>query len=43
MMFKSFEPRPAFEAYAARLQARPAYQRAKEIDGKLIAAMQAKG
>lgn len=43
MMFKSFEPRPAFEAYAKRLQARPAYQRSKAIDGKLIEDMQAKG
>ena len=43
MMFKSFEPRPSFEAYAKRLQARPAYQRAKAIDGKLIEEMQAKG
>ena len=43
LMFKSIPTRPAFEAYAERLRARPAYQRAKEIDGKLIAEMQAKG
>lgn len=40
LMFKSIEARPAFEAYAARLRERPAYKRAKEIDGKLIAEMQ---
>lgn len=41
LMFKSMPTRPAFEAYAERLRARPAYQRAKAIDGKLIAEMQA--
>ena len=40
LRFGSLEKRPAFEAYAAKLQARPAYQRAQEIDGKLIAEMQ---
>ena len=33
--------RPAFDAYAARLEERPAYKRAKEIDNALIAAAQA--
>ncbi len=31
---------PAFEAYAARLRERPAYQRQKELDNALIAQMQ---
>ncbi|MFC3070737.1 glutathione S-transferase family protein [Phenylobacterium soli] len=35
------ERRPVFEAYAARLQARPAAVRAREIDDALIAAAQA--
>ncbi len=43
LMFKTIPTRPAFEAYAARLRKRPAYQRAKAIDGKLIAEMQANG
>ena len=40
LQFGTLPTRPAFEAYAAKLTARPAYQRAKEIDGKLIAEMQ---
>jgi glutathione S-transferase len=40
MQFGSIEKRPSFEAYGARIAARPAYQRAKDIDGKLIAEMQ---
>jgi glutathione S-transferase len=40
MQFGSIEKRPSFEAYGARLTARPAYQKAKDIDGKLIAEMQ---
>ena len=40
MGFGVIEKRPAFEAYVARLRERPAYKRAKEIDGKLIAEMQ---
>ncbi len=40
MQFGSIEKRPAFEAYAARISARPAYIKAKEIDGALIAEMQ---
>jgi glutathione S-transferase len=43
LMFKSIPTRPAFGAYAERLQARPAYQRAKAIDTKLMEEMQAKG
>ena len=40
LRFGSLEKRPAFEAYVAKLTARPAYQRGQEIDGKLIAEMQ---
>ncbi|HEX8233566.1 MAG TPA: glutathione S-transferase family protein [Caulobacteraceae bacterium] len=32
MMFKTLEPRAAFAEYAQRLQARPAAQRARELD-----------
>ena len=32
MMFKSIEPRPAFTEYVARIQARPAAQRARGLD-----------
>ena len=32
LMFKMLEPRPAFTDYAQRLQARPAAQRARELD-----------
>ncbi len=37
MMFGMLEKRPAMEAYANRMAARPAAQRAREIDDKLIA------
>jgi glutathione S-transferase len=37
LQFGSIERRPAFVSYAERLQARPAYKRASEIDDKLIA------
>jgi glutathione S-transferase len=40
LRFGTLEKRPAFDAYFAKLNARPAYQRAQEIDGKLIAEMQ---
>ncbi len=40
LAFKSMPTRPAFEAYAERLRARPAYQAAKDIDNALIAEMQ---
>jgi len=40
--FKLLDPRPAFTDYAARVTDRDAFRRAKDIDGKLIAEMQAK-
>jgi len=40
LQFGTIEKRPAFEVYLGRLVERPAYIRAKEIDGKLIAEMQ---
>jgi glutathione S-transferase len=40
LQFGTIDKRPAFEAYAATLAARPAYQRAKDIDGRLIAETQ---
>lgn len=43
LQFGSIEKRPAFEAYAARLAARPAGKRADAIDDALIAEMKAKG
>jgi glutathione S-transferase len=42
LQFGSIEKRPVFEAYAARIGARPAAVRAREIDDGLIAAAQAK-
>lgn len=39
--FGTLPKHPAFEAYAERLKARPAYQVAKDIDNQLIAEMQA--
>ena len=41
LAFKLLEPKPVFTDYAARMTDRDAYRRAKEIDGKLIAEMQA--
>jgi len=41
MMFGSIDKRPAFEAYAGRLQARRAAVRAREIDDALIAEQKA--
>jgi glutathione S-transferase len=43
MQFGSIEKRPAFEAYVARHQARPAAVRAREIDDKLLAELQPAG
>jgi glutathione S-transferase len=43
MQFGTLEKRPAFETYFARLSARPAAQRALEIDNKLTAEMQKAG
>ncbi|SCW36692.1 glutathione S-transferase [Sphingobium faniae] len=40
LAFGTMPSRPAFEAYAARLRGRPAYQRQKELDNALIAKMQ---
>ena len=40
MQFGTLEKRPAFEAYFARLAARPAAKRANEIDDKIIAETQ---
>ncbi len=42
LTFKLLDPKPVFSDYAARMTDRPAYRRANEIDGKLIAEMQAK-
>lgn len=42
LQFNLLEPRPVFTDYAARMTDRDAYRRAKDIDGKLIAEMQAK-
>lgn len=41
LMFGTIEKRPAFEAYAGRIGARPAAVRAREIDDALIAEAQA--
>ena len=41
LQFKLLDPRPAFTDYVARVTDRPAYRRAREIDGKLIEQMQA--
>lgn len=43
MRFGAIEKRPAFEAYVARMQSRPAYLRATEIDDGLAAAQQKAG
>ncbi|WP_293808466.1 glutathione S-transferase family protein [uncultured Bosea sp.] len=40
LQFGTIEKRPAFEAYGARIAARPAARRATEIDDALIARMQ---
>jgi len=42
LAFNLLDPRPAFVDYARRTTDRPAYRRAKEIDGKLIAEAQAR-
>lgn len=39
LMFKSIEPRPAFERYWQRIAARPAAIRARSIDDALVAEM----
>jgi len=43
LMFKTFEPRPAFQQYWQRIRARPGYVRAREIDEALMAKQQAAG
>ena len=42
LKFKMLEPRSAFTDYAARMTDRDTFRRATEIDGKLIAEIQAK-
>jgi glutathione S-transferase len=37
-MFGTIDKRPAFERYAARLNARPAFERARAIDDALVPA-----
>jgi hypothetical protein len=41
LTFKLLDPRPAFTDYAQRMTDRDAYRRAQQIDGALIAEMQA--
>jgi glutathione S-transferase len=41
LQFKLLDPRPVFSDYAARMTDRDAFRRARDIDGKLIADMQA--
>lgn len=41
LQFDLLEPRPVFTDYAARMTDRDAYRRASDIDGKLIAEIQA--
>ena len=41
LAFNLLEPKPVFIDYARRMTDRPPYVRAKEIDGKLIAEMEA--
>ncbi|MGO9700916.1 MAG: glutathione S-transferase family protein [Xanthobacteraceae bacterium] len=41
LMFKTFEPRPAFQQYWRRISARPAYARARDLDEALMATPQA--
>ena len=42
LQFNLLEPRPVFTDFAQRMTDRDAFRRAREIDGKLIAEMQAK-
>ena len=41
LQFKLLEPKPVFTDYAERMTDRDAYRRARDIDGKLIAEIQA--
>lgn len=43
LQFGTFDKRPAFEAYAARISSRPAAVRAREIDDALVAAAKKTG
>ncbi len=43
LMFKTFEPRPAFQHYWQRISVRPAYARARALDEALMAKQQAAG
>jgi glutathione S-transferase len=43
LMFKTFEPRPAFQHYWQRITVRPAYARARALDEALMAKQQAAG
>ena len=43
LTFQSIPATPTLEAYAARLRARPAYQRQKALDAALIEEMQQPG
>ena len=40
LMFKTFEPRPAFQQYWQRISTRPAYARARDLDEALTATPQ---
>ena len=42
LQFKLLEPRPVFTDYAERMTDRDAFRRAREIDGKLIAKVEAR-
>jgi glutathione S-transferase len=42
LQFNLLDPRPVFTDYAARMTDRDAFRRARDIDGKLIAEMQAR-
>jgi glutathione S-transferase len=42
LQFNLLEPRPVFTDYAARMTDREAFRRARQIDGRLIAEMQAR-
>jgi len=43
LMFKTFEPRPAFQHYWQRISVRPAYARARALDEALMAKQQPAG
>ena len=43
LMFKTIEPRPAFQQYWQRISARPAYARARQLDDALMPPRQAAG